>query len=134
MMKLDLDLHQTGDAWSSLPRQIFIRSRFPSNGHDFLPLRKSGSIAWGFLDGSILIERSRCSAILELKKGDTWIHLMRDRHQTVGAPSDGGSHLKKNHDQRAIMARSSRDRGPIGARSWSDRRAIVVHSALNQEQ
>ena len=102
MMKLDLHLHQTGDAWSSLARQIFIRSRLPSDGRDFWRLQKSGSIAWSFLDGSILIERSRCSAILEFNRGDTWIHLMRDRHQTVDVPSDVGSRLTKNHDRRAI--------------------------------
>ena len=51
-----------------------------SSDDRYLPrFQKSGSIAWRFLDGLILIERSRCSAISELNKGDTW----RDQNRSI---------------------------------------------------
>ena len=101
------------------------------DGRDLSRFRKSGSIAWSFLDCLILIERSRCSAISELNKGDTWTHLMRR------SPSDGGRFVRRWIPIGRWIAsnevpRSTRDRGPIGARSWPDQRAIVARSALDR--
>ena len=85
-----------------------IAGRSRSDGHDAIDL----SLTLAKLpERSILIQRWRCSAILEHNKGNMWIHLMQR------SPSDGGHPIGRwiasNEEPR-----STRDCGPISARLW----------------
>ena len=106
------DLHRMDDI--AIFIAIFIKrtaSRSSSNGryHDRRDDRDLHQA-----DGIVTRRDSRIS-IERTKKGQ--LDWAIGTAQLIRSPSDGGSRLTKNHDRRAIVARSSRDRGTFSPKS-----------------